>query len=112
MLTREKIGKLFVTAIAIIVVAFALIALATHLSGCTSWNYDRSEYDPNGVLISSVTVNGKSFLTNSNVDNVSVKIEGEYRSLIIGSFNRTPDSNSVKALSEGVVTGIGSVVVP
>ena len=99
--------------ISIIAVLIVLVSIIISCIGCDFWHYERLSYDPNGVLINEVKAGGGTFAMDSSIDKVKVKIEeadGSERSLTIGGYIHSTDSNSVRAIGEGVVGGIGAAV--
>ena len=82
-------------------------------SGCASWKYSRTNFDPDGSATEQVEVSGYEFLIDSSIDNVNVEIAQDgTRKMSIGNVSRDTDEEATEAVVEGVVAGLLKAVVP
>ena len=89
----------------IVVVVIMVILMAILCCSCANWNYSHKQYDPAGNLVSEVIANGTERFIKSNIDQVNVKVTKTTRSITIGTINKSPDDEAVKAVAEGIVEG-------
>ena len=97
----------------VVIILFS-IALMLGVSGCSFRHYDHSKFDAEGNLIEYTRLKSDQWILNSRVEDIYAKVadpcSGEIRELSIGRLDQDPDSESVKAISEGIVEGIGKAV--
>lgn len=96
-------------ALEIFVAVAGIIALLS--GGCQSWHYQRWEV-VNDKVVKVADVRGSSWIMKSNVDNLLVKVDGEKRYMSIGQVNFDPDEEATAAFVEGIVAGVGKVLLP
>ena len=104
-----------VNVIVLIVVAFVVLMAILSNIGCSTWNYERLEFDDQARLIGKVTASGAECMLDSDIDNVRVIVKDGNkitRSLSIGKIVRDTDAEAVGAVAEGAVTGVGRIVIP
>lgn len=90
--------------------AIVLVVLALFLLGCSSKNYHRQEFDPQGNKTAEVRIDIDNLILKTEADDLLVLVNGDTKLLMVGRFLEIPDANSVKAMAEGVVTGAGHVI--
>ena len=103
--------KYVVRFLAIILIVGYIIALH-FVSGCSAWNYDRKEFDPQGRTTCHVKAKASEFLQTSEIDKVRITIDGQKRELTIGSVYKDPDPEAIRAAFRGISEGVIATMNP
>ena len=83
--------------------------------GCSSRSFSHKKFNDQGRLIDHIKGNSNQGILNSDIDNIHVKVTsscgGVTKEIHIGKIEQSPDAEAVKAISEGVISGLGNVLI-
>ena len=93
-------------------IVYGLIVVITYLviillfTGCSSRRYIRESFDPAGNLKERIEIKAEQFILKSKLEQIYARTDKTGKEFSVGEVNQTPDADSVKAITEGVITGL------
>ena len=89
----------------------AMIIVSIMSSGCSARRYSHKKFDAKGKLVEHIELKSDQWILKSKIENIHAKItdpcSAVVRELSVGKLKQDPDPNSIKAITEGVVEGLG-----